>query len=128
MGQVEAVQFGHDPHIKRCGDVTIFTVAMNSEVVVVAAKEDVSDHPFIGMEGKDNWFVLGEDLVKFFITQAPSIHTWMAEFQDVHYINKADLELREGLVQDGDSSQGFLVGLGTCCSKDDIWFFISRDS
>ena len=40
---------------------------MHTQVVIVTVEEDVTDHAFVTMEGKDHRFVSGEDLVELFI-------------------------------------------------------------
>ena len=64
---MEAIQLRHHTHIKWCGDIPVFTVTMHAQVMVVTVEEDITDHAFVTMEGKDDWFISCEDFVKFFI-------------------------------------------------------------
>ena len=46
LGQVVTVKFVEYPHVKWCGNVTFFTIAVNQHIAIRASEEDVANQPF----------------------------------------------------------------------------------
>ena len=68
--EVETIQVVHHTHIERRGCGSFFFVAANVQVIVIcAAIREPMDQPGVTMVGKDNRFVLRENVVELAVGQ-----------------------------------------------------------
>ena len=93
LGQVVTVKFVEYPHVKWCGNVTFFTIAVNQHIAIRASEEDVANQPFKAMISEEDRFVGGEVAVEFSITQTARIDFRTAQLQQVNHVNEANLQI-----------------------------------
>ena len=86
--EVEAVQIVQHRHVEGRGDGALFLVAADVDVVVVgAAVGQPVDQPRVGMEGKDDRLILGEDLVEIHVAQPVRVLGLRLQLHEVDYID-----------------------------------------
>ena len=69
LDEVEAVDFVLDADVERGRDGAFLVVAMNVEVVVVAAIGQLVDEGWVAVEVEDDWLVFGEEHIELLIAK-----------------------------------------------------------
>ena len=104
--QIEAVDVVLHPHIEGGGDGPLLLVPPDVEIFVVPAVGQLMDQGGITVESENDGLVLGEQGVVVLVGQAVGVFPVRLELHQVHHVDHADLQLREVVVEDGDSGQG----------------------
>ena len=103
--EVESVDLVLYSHVERSGDSSLFVVAANKEVAVLAVIQQLVYQRWIAVEREDYRLVLGEQRVEISVAQTVRVSALRLKLKEVYYVYKSDLYLRQVLAHDGNSRQ-----------------------
>jgi len=104
--EMEAVQIVQHRHIEGRGDGTLLLVAADMDVGVVGATVGQPvDQPWVGMEGKDDRLVLGEEFVKIHVAQPMRVLGLRLQLHEVDDVDHPYFQVRQMLAHNGDGGK-----------------------
>jgi len=91
LDQVEAVDSVQHAHVKGRGDGPFFAIALYQEVLVGAAKDQMVDHLWVGMEIENDWLGRGEDAIVCEIGQSVRVSLGRVQPHQINHVDEPDL-------------------------------------
>ena len=65
------------------------------------------DQQRVGVEGEDDWFVLGEECVESFVAQPVRVFALRLQLHQIHDIDHSYFQVGQMLAHDGDGGERF---------------------
>ena len=110
-------------HIERSGDSTLFVVAAYEQVAVLTMIEKLMYKGRIAVECEDYRLVLGEQCVEVSIRKTVRMLGLRLELEQVNNVDESDLDLRQVLTHDGNSSESLESRGITAASENNVRLF-----
>ena len=110
--QVETVDLVLNSHVEWSCDRTLFLISKYMKITVCSIVCQLMNQSWISVECEDDWFIFCEDSIIFCICQSVRMFGIGFQLHKVNYVYETDLEVRNVVTKDCNSSQSIVSSVG----------------